>query len=74
MGRRSSLPLRSETSYEGGRLCRFNPITEEFTPYPLQPEKEGDFYIEAIYKDKQKRLWVGGFTGLYFVDQKTGTQ
>ncbi len=60
------------TSYENGRFCRFDPNTEVFTPFPLQPEKANDFYIETIHKDQQNRLWVGGFTGLYFVDQKTG--
>ncbi len=60
------------TGYGGSRFCKFDPKTGIFQRFPLRPTKVNDFYIESIYNDRQKRLWVGSFSGLFWVDKNTG--
>jgi PAS domain S-box-containing protein len=51
-------------------LCRFDPLTQQFTTYKPDPKTRGLNYY-AIAEDPQGNLWLGGNLGLHRFDPNT---
>ena len=57
-------------------LCRYNPITDNFTRFQNQPDDSTSIwqnYANAIYEDRQGIVWIATTAVLNRLDPKTGT-
>lgn len=54
------------TAHRPGGLLFFDPVTESFTAFEIDPNRDNT--ITALHMDRRGNLWVGAFSGLFRMD------